>query len=84
MEKDVAREVLALLDVASEKFNTSIRVVLDNCPEAEFLKYREEVAKIMAELYIKLMVPIHKAHPDLEPKQLRIARHPAKTELPRS
>jgi hypothetical protein len=78
MEKDVAREVLALLDVASEKFNTSIRVVLDNCPEAEFLKYREEAAKIMAEMYINLMVPIHKAHPDLEPEQLRIARQSSK------
>ncbi|QJD92773.1 hypothetical protein HH213_23400 [Duganella dendranthematis] len=78
MEKEVAREVLAHLNVASEKFNTSIRVVLDNCPESEFLKYREEVAKIMAELYIKLMVPIHKAHPDLEPEQLRLARVPSK------
>jgi hypothetical protein len=82
MEKDTAREVLALLNVASEKFNTSIRVVLDNCSEAEFLKYREDAAKIMTELYINLMVPIHKAHPDLEPEKLRIARQPSKTELP--
>lgn len=74
MEKEVARRVLQHVAVASENLNTSVHVVLDSCPEGEFLKYREEVAKIMGEMFFNLMAPIYKSHPDLVPEQLKMAR----------
>jgi hypothetical protein len=74
MDKAVAHEVLELLNKVSVNLNTSIRVVLHSCPESEFLKYREEVGKIMAEMYFNIMLPIHKSHPELEPEELRTSR----------
>lgn len=72
--KEVARNILELLNEASANLNSSIHVVLDRCPESEFLAYREAVSKIMADMYFDVMLPIHKSHPELEPEELRISR----------
>jgi hypothetical protein len=44
---------------------------MDTCSDKEFKKYRIAVGTIMADLYLKVMQPIHQRYPDLEPPELK-------------
>jgi hypothetical protein len=64
---------LHLLHESNNRLNDAMRLVLDNCPEPEFIAFRKEVGQIMGSVFFDLMRPIHRAHPELEPEQIKAA-----------
>jgi hypothetical protein len=69
--KETAREIEAAMRQCSAILNQSIRRVMDTCPDEEFKKYRHTVGTIMADLYLKVLQPIHQRYPELEPPELK-------------
>ena len=69
--KDTAAEVEKILRHCSDTLNDSIRRVMDTCPEEEFKAYRRVVGHIMGSIYLDVLQPIHRQHPDLEPEELK-------------
>jgi hypothetical protein len=69
--QETAREVEAAMRQCSAILDQSIRRVMDTCSDKEFKKYRIAVGTIMADLYLKVMQPIHQRYPDLEPPELK-------------
>ena len=55
----------------SVALNESVRSVKDTCSDAEFEAYRTVVAPIMADIYLHVMQPLHRFHPDLESEELK-------------
>ena len=62
----------------ARELNKSIRLVRDTCPDPEFKAYRLITGRIMADLYLEVMQPIHRRFPDLEPEQLKRKASPTK------
>jgi hypothetical protein len=70
-KKTTARKVESTMRKCSEALNDSVRLVMETCPDAEFKAYRKIIAKIMADIYLDVMQPIHRRFPDLEPEELK-------------
>jgi hypothetical protein len=71
MDKQVAKRVSEFVLEASGELDESVAFVRANCPEAEFLAYRETLSKIMSDLWSEILKPIYREHPDLEPEELK-------------
>jgi hypothetical protein len=48
--------------------NETIHVVMESCPEAEFKKYRSNVARVIHEIDMQVFLPLYTDHPELRPK----------------
>lgn len=70
-DHDTTRDVLARLDRFNTRLIESIQRVKAGCPEAEFLAYRRAAGYVLGYLYLDVVRPLHKRHPDLEPEELR-------------
>ncbi|GAB3787876.1 hypothetical protein [Dyella agri] len=68
---DVAKAVSGLMIEYSEKLNDSIVLVMENCPEDEFKRYRLAAAKVLGEMLLEVMNPLYARHPELKPAGLR-------------
>lgn len=71
MQREIASEILALMMEYSGKFDRSLSHVMNTCSNEEFLKYRKAVGWILGTMFVDIMTPIFKEHPDLEPESLR-------------
>ena len=71
MDNQIAVEIVALMRECSDKLNVSVQRVKDTCSEEEFLEYRKAIGTIMAGMYLDVMVPIFKEHPELEPETMK-------------
>ena len=67
---DVAKVVSDLMLEYSEKLNDSIILVMKNCPEDEFKRYRLAAAKVLGEMLLEVMNPLYARHPELKPAGL--------------
>lgn len=63
----VAREILNNLYSASSQLNQTIITVQNACPVDELMEYRRAVGKVMASMYLDVMLSIYKTHPQLNP-----------------
>lgn len=66
----VAKAVSDLMLEYSEKLNDSIILVMENCPEDEFKRYRLAAAKVLGEMLLEVMNPLYARHPELKPAGL--------------
>lgn len=71
MDKETATKVLAKLQQTTALLDSSVRDVLENSTETEFRAYREHAGRIMGEVFVELIRPIHQEHPNLVPPELR-------------
>jgi hypothetical protein len=71
MEHHVAEQVLPALFNASGKMNDTLWLILNKCPKEEFDAYRRGTGKAMGYLYVDIIRPILREHPDLEPEELK-------------
>ncbi len=58
-----------MLDI-NTRVNASIRLVMDNSEQEEFVKYRRAAGKVMGYVF-ELLTPIFAEHPELTPEGLR-------------
>jgi len=63
----LAEELINLANKASRITHDSLKLVMDNCSQDEFKKYRYAVGHVMAEIFEQIVVPLSKEHPDLDP-----------------
>jgi hypothetical protein len=68
MQREIASGIIELMTEYSAKLNQSAQLVKDSCPTEEFQEYRTAVGQIMGTMYVDIMRPIFKEHPDLEPE----------------
>lgn len=71
MNNQVAAEIVALMRECSDKLNVSVQRVKDTCSEDVFWEYRKTIGTIMASMYLDVMLPIFKEHPELEPETMK-------------
>ena len=69
--KETAREVEKMMQQCSAILDDSIRRVMETCPEEEFKVYRRVIGRIMGDIYLNVMQPIHQQYPDLEPEEMK-------------
>jgi len=69
-DKSVAQQISELMLEYSERINESIRLVQDKCSLEEFKTYRLAAAKVMGEMFLEVMNPLYREHPDLKPEGL--------------
>lgn len=70
-DKEIAKQVIDVLDDCSSRINESIRLVQQRCSEEEFAKYRKAAGFVMGYIYTEVVAPLHHKHPELEPPELR-------------
>ncbi|MFZ6748480.1 hypothetical protein [Undibacterium sp. Ren11W] len=70
MNKEIAEKINELMLECSGKFNQSITLVMNNCSDIEFNKYRDAMSEIMTVMLLDVMNPIYEQHPDLKPSEL--------------
>lgn len=63
----LAEELIARANEASRIAHDSLSLVMNNCSQSEFKKYRLAVAHVMAEIFEQIVTPLSRVHPDLDP-----------------
>ena len=71
MKHHIAEQVLATLHDASRKLNNMLWIVLNKCTKEQFDAYRRGVGGAMGYLFMDILEPIFREHPDLEPEELK-------------
>jgi hypothetical protein len=70
-DANVAEQINSLmLDLAS-RINESVAAVQTHCPDAEFKTYRLAAGKVLGEILLEVLNPLHELHPRLRPPDLR-------------
>jgi hypothetical protein len=71
-DKTLAAQLNNQLLEMSRQLNFSIAEVQQKCSDEEFNAYRRGAATVMADLYVEILRPLYKTHPDLKPAELEI------------
>ena len=72
-DKKTSKAVLDELEKSSRILNDSLSIAQEGGCDKEWYKiYKNLVAFSMGYIYTNIMRAIHKKHPELEPKELRI------------
>ena len=69
---DAAKTVSDLMIEISKRVDDSIRLVQQDCSDEEFRVYRLAAAKVLAEVYLEVMIPLYRTNPSLKPEGLKI------------
>lgn len=70
-EKQIAGRVAAASEGFVEALNKALLEVQATATPAEFERFRRAVGMIVGRLEVKLLSPLYKEHPELEPEGLR-------------
>jgi hypothetical protein len=70
-DKEVAKEIDALMRELSGRLNTSLWLVKERCSNEEFLQYKTVVGQLMGEMFCSVKSRIYELHPDLTPEYLK-------------
>jgi hypothetical protein len=70
MTPSEAKELSHLLARVGELLNQSAAFVRDHDTEENFIEYRSVIGKLMGDLFLDAMTPLHKRFPDLLPDYL--------------
>lgn len=67
---EVASAIMSLMLDYSAEIDHSIREVQERCSDEEFKAYRRAAGKVMGEVFLAVMQPLYREHPDLKPEGL--------------
>jgi hypothetical protein len=73
MKRHIAEQVLAALLDASGKLNDMLWLILNKCMKEQFIAYRRGVGGAIGYLFLDVIKPIFREHPDLEPEEWKEA-----------
>ncbi|WP_266160231.1 hypothetical protein [Dyella silvatica] len=68
--EQVAKQISELMLEYGARLDESIILVMENCPEDEFKRYRMAAGRILGEMLLEIMNPLYAKHPDLKPAGL--------------
>jgi hypothetical protein len=63
----IAEKIIQAAQEASSTLNEALRLVMDNCSQTEFEEFRRAVSYPMGEIYLRIIAPLSKEHPGLDP-----------------
>lgn len=74
MDRETAKKLIDMMRDCSKKLDDVIVLVTDECPEEEARKFRGAAGNIMGHIFVDLLDPVYREHPELEPEELRSRR----------
>jgi len=70
-DKEVAKYIECLMRQISGEINESIIEIQEKCSPREFEEYRRAAGKVMGYIFLDIMNPIYKRHPEIMPDELK-------------
>lgn len=67
MDKNLAEQLMKKLKELDAPFDDATDLVDEITDDAERLRFRKELGELAGNVYVKLMVPIFRQYPDLDP-----------------
>ena len=74
MQKDTARQLTSIMLECCKKLDESIALVMTACTGEESMRFRRAAGKIMGHIFVEILDPIYREHPELEPEELKSQR----------
>jgi len=71
MDKQAATKIVEILLKCSGSIDQSIALAREGSSEREFETFRTSAGRVMGSIFLDLLAPIFREHPDLEPDELR-------------
>ncbi len=71
MDRATAGRVEELLRHVTKELDDSIGIVMEASPPDEFQSYRRLAGDLMGAIFLDILQPIYREHPDLTPPELR-------------
>lgn len=71
MNEDIAKQIVEVLVRQGSELNDLLILIRNNCDDAEFMRYRDAIGRIMGDMLIDLMNPIFEQYPELKPAELK-------------
>lgn len=71
-DKQLAGHINALMLEVSRRIDESILTVQQECSFEEFESYRRACAKVLTDILLEILNPIHKIHPELMPGGMKM------------
>jgi hypothetical protein len=71
MQRNTAEKIISTFQDFMRQIDDSIRVVMNDSPDEDFVRYRRTAGKIMGEIFLEILQPLYGEHPHLIPDQLR-------------
>ena len=69
-DKKTAEKVSRLLLNCCSDLDQSVSLVLESCDKEEFQEYRMTIGDVMGTIFLDILDPIYKLHPELKPDKL--------------
>jgi hypothetical protein len=69
-DKKTAKQVSRLLLHCCSNLDQSVSLVMESCDKQEFQEYRKIIGDVMGVLFLDILDPVYKLHPDLKPDEL--------------
>ena len=74
MEKTTAQQVIAGMLDCCKKLDDLMGLTTDTCTAEEAMKFRRAAGKIMGHIFVDILDPVYREHPELEPEELKSRR----------
>ncbi|MBL6852541.1 MAG: hypothetical protein ISS15_04015 [Alphaproteobacteria bacterium] len=71
MERTTAVRVESAMRAVAAQIDETIRIVMDECDQEEFERFRAIAAQLMGDIFCDVLSPIYEAHPELTPLELK-------------
>ena len=69
---EVARRISDEMLDYSRRIDESVAFVRDGCSVEEFKAYRLAAGKVLGEIYLEVLIPLYRKHPELKPAGLKV------------
>lgn len=71
MKSTTAKAISEVMVSVGAQLNESIRLVRSTEEDAEFIRYRDSVSRLMTIMLLEIMNPLYMEHPELKPPELQ-------------
>lgn len=71
MKKETAVSVLEVITLVSEQLHASVTHVGREEPSGEYAAYRKAIGKVLGTVFVEVLDPIYREHPELTPPGIR-------------
>lgn len=75
INREIAEHIKAVSLACVNQLDRSVKDAIEGAPEMHASMYRRLVGQVLGEIFAEVLMPLYAAHPDLEPEELRKARH---------
>jgi hypothetical protein len=75
IERDEAEKIKSVALDCVRQLDMSVKLALADAPEDQSSIYRRLVGQAMGHIFTEVLMPVYAAYPDLEPEELKKARH---------